>query len=116
LADFLYTSTAEIYVEGDLVFTDSSIEKCSQFCVSADGFECKSFNYCQGSRSCLLNKGLIQNTTRQTGVAKEVCRNYKSKQRIHARKISLFDNCHLRKSSLFERGILFYNHYERWKN
>lgn len=64
--------------QGDLILEKSSIEKCSKTCVTSDGFNCQSFDYCPESQTCLLNKGFFKSSGGITN-SSESCRNYKSK-------------------------------------
>ena len=65
--------------QGDLILEESSIEKCSKTCVTSDGFNCLSFDYCPESKTCLLNKGLKNSAVDTSSSKKETCRNYKRK-------------------------------------
>lgn len=56
LQDFSYTSSGNIsIITAELIVGRSSLEECSRDCVSADGFQCKSFDFCERSRTCLLH-------------------------------------------------------------
>lgn len=77
LSDFSFTSSANISLEADLVFSGADVEQCSFLCVTSDGFNCKSFDYCPQSKKCLLNKGLKPNSTTPTQ-NQDFCFNYRS--------------------------------------
>lgn len=77
MKDFTFTATANISTDrADLSLSDSSAEECARSCVGADSFSCKSFDYCQGSRKCLLNSFTNSNTTKPSDTNIESCDNY----------------------------------------
>ena len=56
MQDFSYTSSGNIsIISAELILGRSSLEECSRDCVSADGFQCKSFDFCPRSSTCLLH-------------------------------------------------------------
>ena len=60
LFDFKYTDSKELALYAEIKLTGSSLDDCSKECVTADGFKCKSFDFCQadnGGTVCLLNSG-----------------------------------------------------------
>ncbi len=78
LSDFIYTSTATITLDAKVIYSDSSLEKCSKSCVTSDGFLCKSFHYCEETKKCLLNSGM-KTISNKNSTSKDSCANYKSK-------------------------------------
>ncbi|CAF0773656.1 unnamed protein product [Brachionus calyciflorus] len=76
LADFTFTSSANIILDADLVYDGADLKQCSISCVISDGFNCKSFDYCPATKKCLLNKGLKANSTISTQ-NKDLCYNYR---------------------------------------
>lgn len=69
LSDFVNAFSATVELVGDLVYENSNAESCSSLCVTADGFNCQSFNFCPGSKKCLLyntklgiNPGQVEQT------------------------------------------------------
>ncbi len=79
LSDFIFTSTSTINLDADLIYSETTIEQCSKQCVTADGFKCKSFDFCQNSKKCLINKELKKESKFQNGsIATDSCDNYKS--------------------------------------
>lgn len=77
LSDFTFTSSSNISLEADLVFEGASVEQCSFFCVTSDGFNCKSFDYCPETKKCLLNKG-SKPSSQSPSQSKDFCYNYRS--------------------------------------
>lgn len=58
ITDFTYIDTNEISLNGEVVFKDMiNIDLCSFECINSDGFNCKSFDYCADSKTCILNSG-----------------------------------------------------------
>ena len=60
LFDFKYTNSEELPLDAEIVLKELSLDECSKECVTADGFKCESFDYCNtdsGSKACLLNSG-----------------------------------------------------------
>jgi len=71
-----------VSLDAEIVLTGSSLEECSKECVTADGFKCKSFDYCNNNPvpTCLLNSG-DKKINQQTGthLKFDSCAHYKSK-------------------------------------
>ncbi|CAF0710186.1 unnamed protein product [Brachionus calyciflorus] len=78
IEDFTYINTAEIPVNGEVVLKNmNSIEFCSFACVNSDGFNCKSFDYCSESKSCILNSGQKPIGSNIQNVEKDTCAHYR---------------------------------------
>jgi len=82
ISDFTYTSSANITLSAEIVLKDLSLDRCSSACIDASGFNCKSFDYCPESRTCLLNSGQVAINTKPPTSEQErdVCGHYRSKQ------------------------------------
>ncbi|CAF0875761.1 unnamed protein product [Brachionus calyciflorus] len=76
LSDFSYIGESEIKAIGEFVLNDANLEACSAFCVNADGINCKSFDYCKSSRTCIINSGNI-NVIPNPNVLTEKCGHYR---------------------------------------
>lgn len=80
LTDFTFTSEMSIPIVGEIVYKDLSAEDCARVCVTADAFNCVSFDYCGDSRLCLLNgvkERPIMSQQQQQQTPKQLCRNYR---------------------------------------
>lgn len=77
LSDFTYVATSEIKLIGEVVFNDADLERCSAYCVTAEGFRCKSFDYCESSKTCILNSGSANQIINQN-VPIDNCGHYRS--------------------------------------
>lgn len=80
MSDFTFVSNEYINLDAELVYKGTTLEECSRTCVVADGFDCKSFDYCAESKTCMLNSGYkpvssFQNATQ--GIEMDYCNNYK---------------------------------------
>lgn len=76
LSDFTLTSATNITTSAELVYEGTNLEECAQLCVSTDGFDCKSLDFCPDSKKCLLNSGPKNKPSSNSN--KELCYNYKS--------------------------------------
>ena len=77
LADFEFTSSATIPLVGDVVYDGTkSLEECTFLCVSADGINCKSIDFCPETKKCLLHSGTAKPSS--GNVPKDLCYNYNS--------------------------------------
>jgi hypothetical protein len=59
-----------------MVYEGATVEECSLNCVTADGFNCRSFDFCPSSKKCLLNSG-YSNSPLSKNTTTELCYNYK---------------------------------------
>ena len=69
-------------MDAEVVLKESNLNLCSLTCANTNGFNCKSFDFCPLSKTCLLNSGsqqISQNTN--ANVATDSCSNYKSKKK-----------------------------------
>ena len=78
MQDFTYTSTGNVSKSvAEIINGNSGLEECSRSCVTADGFSCKSFDYCQGSKTCLLHSSDRAQVPAEPGDSGiETCDNY----------------------------------------
>lgn len=53
----MYIGTADTTVDGEIMLTDVDLDLCSLTCVTAAGFDCKTIDYCEDSKTCLINSG-----------------------------------------------------------
>ena len=74
-SDFLFLYTELQYLEADVLLMDSTLEFCSLSCSTSD---CDSFDYCQNTKTCLLNNRNKMNT-RNTTTKTDLCGHYISK-------------------------------------
>ena len=80
MSDFSFVSNEYINLDAEIVYKGTTLEECSRVCVVADGFECKSFDYCAETKTCMLNSGFkpissYENGTQ--GIEMDSCNNYK---------------------------------------
>lgn len=79
IQDFTYLTTETINLDAEIVLNNANLDLCSLSCVDADGFDCKSFDYCPATKTCLLNSQLKQVTKTKNGtVPTDSCAHYKS--------------------------------------
>ncbi len=76
--DFTYISTNEIKLDAEVVIIEPSLDLCGAACVSSQGFNCKSFDFCPESQTCLLNSGQVQKLTLNE-IRTDICGHYRSK-------------------------------------
>lgn len=77
LSDFTYVATSEIKLIGEVVLSDANLERCSAYCVTSEGIRCKSFEYCESSKTCILNSG-SSNLILNLNVPSDKCGHYRS--------------------------------------
>lgn len=77
LSDFTFTSSATIPLVAEIVYDDTSLELCTLMCVSADGFNCKTIDYCPETKKCLLHSENVKQPS-TTSSQTDLCYNYKS--------------------------------------
>lgn len=78
MADFTYTSSATIPLEAEIVYGDMTLETCTLMCVSADGFSCKTIDFCPESKKCLLHSSNAKPPSQSSSAPKDLCYSYKS--------------------------------------
>ena len=78
IQDFTYINTANIKLSAEVVLKESSLDICSRECVNTDGFNCKSFDFCPESNTCLLNSGQQQLAANIPDAPIESCAHYRS--------------------------------------
>jgi len=81
ISDFTFTATSVISIDGELVYEGATPEQCSLICVTADGFNCQSFDFCPKSKKCLLNSG-YSNVITSKNTTTELCSNYKRNSKL----------------------------------
>ncbi|RNA21589.1 antigen B membrane, partial [Brachionus plicatilis] len=78
ISDFTYIDTNEIPLNGEIVLKEmTGIDFCSFECINSDGFNCKSFDYCPESKTCILNSGQIPTGSSIQNVTKDSCSHYR---------------------------------------
>lgn len=82
LFDFKYTDSKELALNAEVKLVGSSLDDCSKECVTADGFSCKSFEFCKtdnGGSVCLLNSADTHIVSPETQYEFGYCAHYKRK-------------------------------------
>ncbi len=106
MLDFTFISTEQLVLDAEIVLKESSLETCSKECVTANGFSCKSFEYCQETKTCMLNSGDKKIKNSNASLQFDDCGHYRSEDFMMNFIFLLFYLCISNTRRLF-----FYNKY-----
>ena len=71
-------------LDAEIVLKGATLDTCSKECVTADGFACKSFEYCIETKTCLLNSGDKKIKNSVASLQFDDCAHYRSDSRFES--------------------------------